>query len=58
MHSHVSCKRTFVWPVDQTVLLCVDQVVVHHFEKVEAKRRGVEEVEKVKDQTTTNANET
>ena len=21
------------WPIDQTVLLCVDQVVVHHCEK-------------------------
>ena len=37
----------FAWPIDQTVLLCVDRVVA-----------CAEEEERVEDQTTTSANET
>ena len=48
----------FVWPIDQTVLLYVDRVVVHHCETDNVERACAEEEERVEDQTTTSANET
>ena len=47
-----------LWPIDQTILLCVDQVVLHHCEKEKVERECAEEEERVEDQTTTGANET
>ena len=44
--------------MDQTVLLCVDLVVVHQCEMVEVKSEGGEEVVMWEDQAMTNANET
>ena len=38
----IICKRSFVRPVDQTVVLCVDRVVVHHREKDTAQRKCAE----------------
>ena len=45
----------FVWSIDQTVVLCVEKVVVHDCEKDKVEKECAEEVEKVEDQTTTNA---
>ena len=53
-----SNKRNFFLPIDQTVLLCVDQVLTHHCKKDTVGREFGEEVEKVEDQNTTSANET
>ena len=53
----ITCERT-LRPIDQTILLSLDQVDIHHRDVIEVNRRGVEEVEKVEDPTTTNANET
>ena len=44
--------------IDQTVVLCVDQVVVHHCDKDKVERECDEEVERVEDKTTTSASET
>ena len=34
-------QADFVWPIDQTVLLCVDRGIVHPCEMVEVERRGL-----------------
>ena len=47
-----------MWSIDQTVVLCVDQVVVHHCEKDKVEKECAEEVEMVEDQTTTSESET
>ena len=48
----------FVWSIDQTVVPCVEKVVVHHCEKDNAEKECAEGVERVEDQTTTSASET
>ena len=52
------CVRGLVWRIDQTVLLCVDQVVVHMCEKDKAERERVVEADKANSQTTMTARET
>ena len=47
-----------MWPIDKTVLLNVDRVVVHHCEKVKGERNCSEEEERVEDQTTMTAHDT
>ena len=53
------CKRTnFVWPIDHTVLLSVDRVVVQHCVRDTVERECAEEEEMVRNQTTMSASET